>query len=934
MSVSSLIRPINGASLVQPITSMVADTNGNIIGICQDDTAPKIYLSPNYQQITVEAMDGDNAPIDNQLLVPDGDGNYPDPTRVVVHPTMISANTDMTRGIIATYGLGGDPECLYPFLYNFNINGSFPNYTYTQMPFYNFSGGAMVGSGNGADGKLSIINSMAVSPDGNRRYISYTERTYQGSPQGVLLKYKPEAAYTNSGPDGSGPSGEGPGYFQTLSDDYQNIKKMVCANGDILYCYYTTSSDADTRILKVVNGVDPTEIADNLFTDLSAGVISGLACSSDATILYAIDSSTLYKYNPDATAGSKWSTITMTLETPSVGNLSEIKCDSTGTYIMISDTTYRSVYFSDDAGTTWQTDYPPILQSPPFYSPVSLSCPSPYRQYISYSNGNIGSLGTGVYERMSTTLNTQSADFFTGKPSPSQMLTNTDGSKIIMINSTNNFIYYSTTFGNSFTQLSMMSNTNFSKIAASSDFSKILVQMADNELNMVTLGTNSYTITPLTYADQTYIPSIDVPSLISVSSDGNMAIVQDVTDITGGSPVYQYNLWYSIQGVQSGNFLYLGPVNNNEIDVSSISISSGTEPYININTSGGNRTQYRYTGQPFAYSINSRILGSTVTSTPSVLPGPSNFIALSATAQVIFVNITAVAFAGTTGIYFSNDYGLTYNTSPTVATTLLSGDTVTGLTCNSTGTTLMILTNNGVYFVDIDTSTGTIGSLKFISAPITAIASNANGGRQYFFNSTTGLTTRNATAAATPCFLEGTKILCLVGDVETYLSVQNLKEGTLVKTASGFKKVNKIGKSHIQNPGHSGRTMDRLYVCRKENFPELTEDLFITGYHSILVDELTQEQTEKSMEINRRIFEADGKKCLMAALSEKAEPWTQEGTFTIWHLSLEDEDEQTKFGVYSNGLLTETCSMDYMTASKLENKPVSLTPKNFNKSSL
>jgi hypothetical protein len=128
--------------------------------------------------------------------------------------------------------------------------------------------------------------------------------------------------------------------------------------------------------------------------------------------------------------------------------------------------------------------------------------------------------------------------------------------------------------------------------------------------------------------------------------------------------------------------------------------------------------------------------------------------------------------------------------------------------------------------------------------------------------------------------------------------------------------------------------MDRLYVCRKENFPELTEDLFITGYHSILVDELTEGQQKRTLEINGQIFEADNKKCLMAALSEKAEPWTQEGTFTIWHLSLEDEDQETKFGVYSNGLLTETCSMDFMSASKLEKKPVSLTSKNFNKSTL
>jgi hypothetical protein len=178
---------------------------------------------------------------------------------------------------------------------------------------------------------------------------------------------------------------------------------------------------------------------------------------------------------------------------------------------------------------------------------------------------------------------------------------------------------------------------------------------------------------------------------------------------------------------------------------------------------------------------------------------------------------------------------------------------------------------------------------------------------------------------ANPCFKEGTKILCQVDGVDTYKPIETLTPGTLVKTSrDGYKKVEVLGQGTIQNPGDSERSENRLYTCSKANYPEVTEDLFITGCHSILVDTLTEKQREDTVKQLGRIFITDKKYRLMACLDDRAEPLTTEGVHTIYHLALEDPDELRNFGVYANGLLVETCSL-----RTLKNKSnMTLSPSN------
>lgn len=167
---------------------------------------------------------------------------------------------------------------------------------------------------------------------------------------------------------------------------------------------------------------------------------------------------------------------------------------------------------------------------------------------------------------------------------------------------------------------------------------------------------------------------------------------------------------------------------------------------------------------------------------------------------------------------------------------------------------------------------------------------------------------------ATPCFLEGTKILARVDGSERYVPIETLRKGDLVKTSlDGFQKVELIGKGTIQNPGGSERTENRLYSCSPADFPELDEELVITGDHSILVDSITEEQRAATVKALGKIFVTDKKYRLIAQLHEKTQPWGSKEAYTIWHLALENSNETWNYGIYVNGgLLVETCSIRFL----------------------
>jgi len=164
------------------------------------------------------------------------------------------------------------------------------------------------------------------------------------------------------------------------------------------------------------------------------------------------------------------------------------------------------------------------------------------------------------------------------------------------------------------------------------------------------------------------------------------------------------------------------------------------------------------------------------------------------------------------------------------------------------------------------------------------------------------------TASVIACFKEDSQILCEVNGIDAYVKVQDIRVGDLVKThLHGYKKVVVVGNGKIYNNGDDVRVKDRLYKYTKSNYPDLSEDLILTGGHSILVDELSEEQKEHTSKYWKVFHKTDDKYRLLAVVDEKAIPYEEHGMFNIYHITLEHEDENANYGVYANGLLVETC---------------------------
>ena len=163
------------------------------------------------------------------------------------------------------------------------------------------------------------------------------------------------------------------------------------------------------------------------------------------------------------------------------------------------------------------------------------------------------------------------------------------------------------------------------------------------------------------------------------------------------------------------------------------------------------------------------------------------------------------------------------------------------------------------------------------------------------------------------CFNEDTKILSLNKDgEEENIPIQNLRKGDLVKSyLHGYRKIDLIGKGKMVN--NIDVWYKSMYILEKKNHNGLIEDLIVTGGHSILVDQLTdqEQQTYKQMNVfdNGEPIKIDGKFLLLAAFCSSFKQITEQKIFTFYHLCLEsNSNDNERFGIDANGILTETVS--------------------------
>jgi hypothetical protein len=159
------------------------------------------------------------------------------------------------------------------------------------------------------------------------------------------------------------------------------------------------------------------------------------------------------------------------------------------------------------------------------------------------------------------------------------------------------------------------------------------------------------------------------------------------------------------------------------------------------------------------------------------------------------------------------------------------------------------------------------------------------------------------------CFKEGSKILCLENNTEVEIPIQDLKRETLVKTYKhGYLPVNVVGRNICYNPKNSQRLKSRLFKLKKEKYPELKEDLIVTGCHSILESTVSDSKEEELMEVNKAIYLTDDLIRLPAYLDDRSEPYVDEyGDINVYHVALGNDESTINYGIYANGLLVESC---------------------------
>jgi hypothetical protein len=256
-------------------------------------------------------------------------------------------------------------------------------------------------------------------------------------------------------------------------------------------------------------------------------------------------------------------------------------------------------------------------------------------------------------------------------------------------------------------------------------------------------------------------------------------------------------------------------------------------------------------------------------------------------------------------IYTSDNSGVGFN----YGTPTSPQEYWTGVASDSTGQNLVAvignISNGGIY----NSTNGGVTWTKSTSAPDTiswySVASDSTG-------------TILAAAAigdgglynTTACFLEGSKILTSEG----YIPIENLKRGDLIKTFNGdFIPIIMLGKKEIYHSASEERIEDQLYKCCQDKYPEIFEDLIITGRHSVLVEEFIDEnQKERTRKVNNGILTIENKYRLPSCADERAVVYETPGTYTIYHFALENEDDYLLHGIYANGLLVETTSKHYL----------------------
>lgn len=295
----------------------------------------------------------------------------------------------------------------------------------------------------------------------------------------------------------------------------------------------------------------------------------------------------------------------------------------------------------------------------------------------------------------------------------------------------------------------------------------------------------------------------------------------------------------------------------------------------------------------------SRNSGASVTTVIDVSAIPYSPLATNSSGSALYAVLNAPG--GYQGVYTDLDNW----TTPLFTTT--TNDPILSISCSPTVSTILVtVSGRGLYVIQTGSVAGPIvGTSGF------GIVTSYNNGRK-FLEFAPNMTTYAINPGPVVCFGKGAKILCHHKGQEAYRLIEDIRPRDLVKTLlHGFVPVNMIGYSAL-NQSKDVSDEDRLYVCSTDQYPTLTEDLFLTGFHSILVDSLSEEERLGVKQVLGKVYSTDDKFRLPACLDKRARPYTGTDIHTIYHLALDNDNYYSNYGIFANGLLVETCSKRFL----------------------
>jgi uncharacterized protein YjdB len=579
------------------------------------------------------------------------------------------------------------------------------------------------------------------------------------------------------------------------------------------------------------------------------------------------------------------------------------------------------IWYSSDYGATWLGSSTPLFPTPEPTTPRTLFTVNSVE--INGSNA-VAFTTNGIFYSTNggasfSTRSTDSGNDITATSNAGVMTSN------YVIASVNGIGFlYSTDYGQTFT-LSNLTNT-FSSVTNS-----ISMDISGNCIASLLSGPNydiyyssnygaSWTIsTPGTYSGLANAAALSISNGIAVSigiysSDNGQTWANSSPQITSNAGAVSNvglnvitsnstNTYYSTDGGATYTIASLIPIttilSGFSIPTKTVGDSSFTITAPTTNSDGA----FTYTSSDLSVAT---IDGTTIT----IVGAGTSTITASQAATATYTAETITA-------------SFQVNASSSLITTILSDFSIPTKTVGDSSFTITAPTTNsdGAFtYTSSDLSVATIDgtTITIVGAGTSTITASQAETATYTAETITASFQVNAPGPDPDpiiCFLEGSKILHLNAEnQEEYIEIEKLKKGDLIKTVKNdYKKIEDIGYSKIYNNMNDVRSTDKLYKCSKNVYSELTEDLVITGAHSILVSNFKdQEQLEKTQDVLGKIYVTGMFYRLPACVDDRTTIYEIEGLHTIWHFSLENENYYSNYGVYANGLLVESCSKRMM----------------------